>query len=188
MTRDRDFQKWLRDYEERRTNPDIEFRMPSAWHSTKYDLESMSWNEIREIYLPEIQMTWGVACEAMRKSWFSYKMSKREGDRGWDIILRINRIQRALGIKMTEFRDGPDIEWVKQQLDLEEGTGVEPTSEDLELKFEEDHDQENIWDGSETSEIEGEDPLYAQLRREERTEALADVGIYESEKEVEKNE
>ena len=106
MTRDRDFQKWLRDYEERRTNPDREFRMPSA---TKYDLESMSWNEIREIYLPEIQMTWGAACEAMRKSWFSYKMSKREGDRGWDIILRINRIQRALGIEMTEFRDGPPI-------------------------------------------------------------------------------
>jgi len=31
------------------------------------------------------------------------------------------------------------------------------------------------------SEIEGEEPVYAQLRREERAEALADVGIYESE-------
>src|SRR5215831_14524360 len=181
MTRDRDFQKWLRDYEERRTNPDREFRMPSAWHSTKYDLESMSWNEIREIYLPEIQMSWGSACEAMRKSWFSYKMSKREGDRGWDIILRINKIQRALGIPLPDFRDGPDLSWVNQQLDLEEGTGVGPTSEDLELKFEEDHvESEGIWDNSmmsETSEIEGEDPEYAQLRREERAEALAEVGI-----------
>lgn len=183
MTRDREFQKWLRDYEERRTNPDREFRMPSAWHSTKYDLENMDWNQIREIYLPEIQMSWGSACEAMRKSWFSYKMSKKEGDRGWDIILRINKIQRALGIPLTEFRDGPDLSWIKQQLDLEEGTGVEPTSEDLELKFEEDHDRENIWENSEMSEIEGEEPLCAQLRREERAEALADVGVNESEEE-----
>jgi hypothetical protein len=166
--------------------------MHSAWHSTKYDLDNMDWNEIREIYLPEIQMSWGSACEAMRKSWFSYKMSKREGDRGWDIILRINRIQKALGIELTEFRDGPDIEWVRTQLDLEEGTGVEPTSEDLELKFEEDHvESEDTWDNSvmsETSKIEGEDALYAQLRREERSEALADVGIYESESKEEKNE
>ena len=42
---------------------------------------------------------------------------------------------------MTEFRDGPPIEWIAQQLDLEEGTGVEPSSEHLELKFEEDQDQ-----------------------------------------------
>jgi hypothetical protein len=74
---------------------------------------------------------------------------------------------------MTEFRDGPDINWVKQQLDLEEGgfgegTGVELSSEDLELKFEEDL----IWNDSETSEIEGEDPEYAQLRREELQELL----------------
>jgi len=84
---------------------------------------------------------------------------------------------------MTEFRDGPDLSWVKQQLDLEEGTGVEPTSEDLELKYEEDHDQEDIWNDSETPEP--EDPLYKQLRREERAEALANVGVYESETEQE---
>ena len=48
---------------------------------------------------------------------------------------------RALGIEMTEFRDGPPIECIVQQIDLEEGTGIEPSSEDLELKFEEDQDQ-----------------------------------------------
>ncbi|MGC2572292.1 MAG: hypothetical protein WA364_12340 [Candidatus Nitrosopolaris sp.] len=157
--------------------------MPSSWHSTKYPLEDLSWDEIRNLPVPEMQCSFGGACEAMRKSWFHYKMLKKEGDRGWDIILRINKIQRALGIEMTEFRDGPDLSWVKQQLDLEEGTGVEPTSEDLELKYEEDHDQEDIWNDSETPEP--EDPLYKQLRLEERAEALADVGVYESETEQE---
>ena len=171
----REFTKWLRDYERRRTDPDRQFRMPSAWHSTRFDLENMSWDEIREIYIPELDCKFGGACNAMRKSWFHYKMLKREGERGWDIILRINRIQRALGLEMTEFRDGPDLSWVKQQLDLEEGTGVEASSEDLELKYEEDHDQD-IWNNSETSEP--EDPEYAQLRKEERAEALADVGLY----------
>lgn len=139
----------------------------------------MDWDSIRNLPVPELNCNFGVACEIMRKSWYHYKRLRKEGDRGWDIILRINKVQRALGIPLTEFRDGPDLSWVKQQLDLEEGTGVEPSSEDLELKYEEDHDQEDIWNDSETPEP--EDPLYKQLRREERAETLADVGVYESE-------
>jgi hypothetical protein len=104
----------------------------------------------------------GRCCEAMRKSWHHYKMLRKEGDRGWDIILRINRIQHYLGIPLTEFRDGPDLDWVKDQLNAEEeGSGVEQSSTDLELKYEEEHqDREDSF--------ESEDPLYAQLRREER--------------------
>jgi hypothetical protein len=74
----------------------------------------------------------------LRRSWYKFKMLKKEGDRGWDAILQINRIQRALGLELTSFNDGPDLDWVKHQLDLEEGTGVEQTSTDLELKYEED--------------------------------------------------
>src|SRR5215831_18164441 len=114
----------------------------------------------------------------MRKSWFHYKMLKREVDKGWDIILRINRIQRGLGLEMMEFRDGPDLDWVKQQLDLEEGTGVEPSSEELEVKYEEYQDirqQEGIWNDLEEEPGEPwEDPLYATLRAEEREAALND--------------
>ena len=159
--------------------------MPSAWHSTKYDIEGMDWNELRGLYIPELQMCWGPACEAMRKSWFHYKMLKREGDKGWDIILRINKLQRGLGIPMTEFRDGPDLDWVKQQLDLEEGTGVEPSSEDLELRYEEENQDRPWTDGSEEmlETDEPEDPEYAILRQEEREAALADVGLYPEEKE-----
>ena len=69
---------------------------------------------------------------------------------------------------MTEFRDGPPIEWIAQQLDLEEGTGVEPSSEDLELKFEEDQDQRDWLSDDENEGSEPEDPEYAQLRQEEQ--------------------
>jgi hypothetical protein len=165
----KDMERWLKSYEDRRTNPDSgDFKMPSSWHSTKFDLENMSWDERREIPIPELNCRFGGACNALKKQWYQFKRLRKEGDRGWDIILRINKIQRALGIEMTEFRDGPDISWVKQQLDLEEGTGVEPSSEDLELRYEEDHED---WNDSETSEP--EDPLYPQLRREEVDEAFA---------------
>ena len=153
--------------------------MPSTWHSSKYSLEDLSWDEIRNLPVPELGCSFGGACESLRKNWYKFKAQKREGDRGWDTILRINRIQRALGLEpLTEFSDGPPIEWVIQQLDLEEG--FEQSGEELELRYEEDNQ-----DLSEPSEIEGEDPEYAQLRKEERESALADAGIdpYESEEE-----
>ena len=95
---------WIRKYDQMRTDPDRRFRIPSIWHSDKFDLENMDWSQIKEIWLPELGCKWGGACQALRKNWFKYKMEKREGGRGWDTILKINRIQRALGIKMTDFR------------------------------------------------------------------------------------
>src|SRR5215831_20642620 len=101
---------------------DKQFKMPSSWHSTKFDLENMSWDEIRELPIPELNCRFGGACMALKKQWYHYKRLRKEGDRGWDIILRINKIQRALGLEpLTEFRDGPPIEWVTQQLDMERG-------------------------------------------------------------------
>jgi len=127
--------------------------------------------------VPELGCSFGAACESLRKNWYKFKAQKSEGDRGWDTILRINRIQRALGLEpLTEFRDGPPIEWVIQQLNLEEGF-EQSSGEELELKFEEEN--------QDLAEIEGEDPEYAQLRAEERESALEDAGIdpYESEQE-----
>ena len=170
--------RWLRAYEQRRTDPDRQFRIPSSWNSSRYDLENMDWDSIRNLPVPELNCNFGVACEIMRKSWYHYKRLRKEGDRGWDIILRINKVQRALGIPLTEFRDGPDLSWVKQQLDLEEGTGVEPSSEDLELRYEEENQDRPWTDGTEEmlETDEPEDPEYAILRQEERE--LADVGLY----------
>jgi hypothetical protein len=164
-------QRWLRHYERIRTEGlDRQFKMPCSWHSTKYPLETMTWDEIREIYVPEMQMTFGKCCESMRKSWYHYKMARKEGDKAWDIILRIAKIERALGLEMIEFRDGPPVEWVKQQLDMEEGTGVESSSEDLELKYEEEN-QGQLWGDDEPL-----TPEERQLMAEEREDLIAQIG------------
>lgn len=44
--------KWLQAYEERRTNPNSE--VGKRLHSTRFDLENMSWDEIRDIEIPEL--------------------------------------------------------------------------------------------------------------------------------------
>ena len=92
-------------------------------------------------------------------------------------------------------RDGPDLSWVKQQLDLGEGTGVGSTleeledssSEDLELRYEEENQDRPWTDGTEEmlETDEPEDPEYAILRQEEREAALADIGLYPEEKDDE---
>ena len=86
-----------------------------------------------------------------------------------------------------EIRDGPDLSWVKRQLDLEEGTGVELSSEDLELRYEEENQDRPWTDGTEEmlETDEPEDPEYAILRQEEREAALADIGLYPEEKDDE---
>jgi hypothetical protein len=96
-------------------------------------------------------------------------MARKEGDKAWDIILRIARIERALGLEMIQFRDGPPVEWVKQQLEMEEGTGVESSSEDLELKYEEE-DQGQLWGDDEPL-----TPEERQLMAEEREDLIAQI-------------
>ena len=44
-----------------------------------------------------------------------------------------------MGLPLQEFHDGPDIEWIKEQLDLENRTGIremEQTSSDVESRYE----------------------------------------------------
>jgi len=102
MGGDKDLIRWLRDYENRRLNPDARSRSTSRlnWRSSKYDLENMSWQEVQDIWLPELDCTWGFACNYLRKQWFRYKMEKREGERGWDTILNISRILYSMGLPL----------------------------------------------------------------------------------------
>src|SRR5215469_5091769 len=60
--------------------------------------------------------------------------------------LRINKILDRLGLELVEFSNGPDLNWMKHQISLEkqEGTGVELSSEDLEVKFEEENQDREI--------------------------------------------
>src|SRR5215469_8004102 len=39
---DREMTRWLRAYEQRRTDPDRQFSIPSSWNSSRYDLEKVS--------------------------------------------------------------------------------------------------------------------------------------------------
>jgi hypothetical protein len=115
-----DFQAWLVAYDRRRTSS-ID-GSNKALLSSKWDLESMSWDEIREIPIPELgeDMNFGKSCEALRKTWYALKRSRQEGSYyNKDLELRINRIQNALGFERTAF-DDLDQEWVDNELAIEQ--------------------------------------------------------------------
>jgi hypothetical protein len=179
MGADKDFTRWLKDYEVRRLSPDRSSRSRLNWRSTKYDIENMSWQEVQNIYLPEIESTWGFACNYLRKLWYKFKMQKREGERGWDTILDISRILYSMGLPLIEFHDGPDIPWIKAQLDMENRTGgreMEQTSQDVEAKYEEDQEQKrrDSWSWGQVGDGEPE-------KGEEEEEDMSDVSPEERE-------
>ena len=137
--------RWLRQYERFRHNPDA--KNDASWLSSKYDLEGLSWNEIREIYIPELGMCFGPSCEALRKSWYAYKRLGKDGGYRGDIAYRINKIQKALGFPKSEFPE-LDPQWIDEEL----------SKEDIQLKKEEHNEGEWNLEGSEKPEEEdGED-------------------------------
>jgi hypothetical protein len=66
----------------------------------------MSDQELRELWIPDLMMTFGAACSALNKSWYGFKLCMRDGD-----IERvryysqgvINKVQDGLGIPVTEW-------------------------------------------------------------------------------------
>ena len=71
---------WLRSYEERRTGgADISSK---GLLSSRFDLDGLSWDEIREIPIPELgeNVTFGTGCEQLRKTWWHLKQNRREGN------------------------------------------------------------------------------------------------------------
>jgi hypothetical protein len=72
--------------------------------SDKYDVDSMSAEERNMIYLREIDMTWGCAWSALRKSWKLLKQGLKEGDyhKVDAMKVRICRIRSAMGIDNEE--------------------------------------------------------------------------------------
>jgi hypothetical protein len=118
--------RWLFRYEQMRTDP---------YTSIKGKLKQISigWLKLgrnpRDFYSTN-EVKFGQICEALRKSWYSYKRYRKDGYPTADLALRINRIQKALGFPMSEF----------QELNTYGGTewvGEELSKEDIELKKEE---------------------------------------------------
>lgn len=101
-----DMVKWLKSYEQFRTNP---YEKNEEWTSSKYDINGMTWTEISDIVLEDLPdqngepMNFRQACSALKKSWDRYKILKREDGYTRDIEYRINDIQYAMGITPTVF-------------------------------------------------------------------------------------
>jgi hypothetical protein len=142
---------WIRSYEARRLG---EAGMSAkGLLSSRFDLENMSWDEIRDIPIEELgpEMTFGKACEQLRKTWQHLKLNRVEGNyHNIDLELRINRLQHYLGFEKTLW-DDLDPNWVDQELAMEEERSNE-ASDDLngeesseELRREELKDQLNAW-------------------------------------------
>ena len=94
--------RWLQNYEKRRhsrRNSKQHLKEPNeSWISSKYDLQGTDWQTLQQMYLPELKMCFGPACNSLKKLWKSYKIAGRTGEPRSDIAWKINRIQDALGI------------------------------------------------------------------------------------------
>jgi hypothetical protein len=143
-------QKWIRRYDRRR-RLGVNSQQPTneSWISSKYDT-GIHWTELERIYLPEINMTWGQACSAIKKSWFSYKMAGKSGMYRGDIAYRIQNIQRVMGIPITEFdeleglNDEEEIQLKKEEED--EGERNPDLQQGLKNPEEEEEENDN-WIG-----------------------------------------
>jgi hypothetical protein len=115
--------KWLVNYERLRHSK----RLNESWISSRYDTQGMHWQELQQLYLPELNMRWGPAVSALKKLWKSYKIAGRTGESRSDLAWKINQIQKAMGIEKSEF---PELEGMD--------TGdEESTDEEIELRREE---------------------------------------------------
>jgi len=135
------------------------------------DLESMSWAEIRDlpVFGLEEGLTYGRAFEALRKSWYSYKRSRKDGFPATDVAFRILKIEKALGLEpLSEFPE-LDPQWVQEELN---------TVEDIQLAREEYIDRSDDFDEEQMS------PEEIQLRREEKQAEMEALGEQEPEKDV----
>jgi hypothetical protein len=55
--------KWLLNYERQRHSK--QNKEPNdSWISSKYDTQNMHWQELQQLYLPELNMRWGPAVSA----------------------------------------------------------------------------------------------------------------------------
>ena len=92
--------EWLVNYERlRHSKPSNK-----SWISSRYDIQGMHWQELQQLYLPELNMRWGPAVNALKKLWKSYKIAGRTGEPRSDLAWKINRV--AMGLK-SEF---PELE------------------------------------------------------------------------------
>lgn len=90
--------------------------------SSRFELEGLSWAEIRDLPIEELgpDMTFGKTFEALRKSWFRYKLEKKQGLSAPDLCLRILTLQKLLGLPLSDFSSDLDrfgsSQWANEEL------------------------------------------------------------------------
>ena len=125
-----------------------------SWISSKYDIQGMPWQELQQIYLPELRMCWGPACNSLKKLWKAYKIAGGNGEPRGHFAWKIRNIESAMGIKKSDF---PELEGINDE---------ELTDEEIQLRRDVgDWGFEKGVEESYTEEWSEEDK---QLRREER--------------------
>jgi len=136
-------QLWLRDYEDRRFNSGQPSQPSEFWTSSKFDTQNMTWREVSEIFVPELNMTWGAAINSLRKFWKSYKISGRTGEPRSYAAWQINQIQDSLGIQKSTFPELEGIDPDEQVQASDEYWGEESCDLDRQLRREELEDAAN---------------------------------------------
>jgi hypothetical protein len=87
-----------------------------SWISSKYDIQGLHWQELQQLYLPELNMCWGPACNSLKKLWKSYKIAGRNGEPRGDIAMKIRNVQSSMGIQQSEF---PELEGIGDDQEVE---------------------------------------------------------------------
>ena len=84
------------------------------------------WADQEAFYVPELEMCFGEICSAMKKSWYAYKLARKQGDTELqeEYADTINGIIDGLGYKPMKFRIA---EYYDEHPDTEE---FEPTESD----------------------------------------------------------
>lgn len=149
MRRTEDPFAWIKASEEKRLNryrEPREARNPELWVSNKYNFSDP---QTRLEDVPEEGCTVGGCISAIQKSWNAIHLAnegrrRNEDEPIEDIQIRINRIQKNLGIQPYRFRELDDIgyydELAEDEARQREGYDDEPiitTEEEAELRREE---------------------------------------------------
>lgn len=118
--RNKDPFEWIKQYETERVNRykvPKEVRNPQLWDSTRYDFTDPAvWKE----YVPHERCTVGACISAIRKNWDIIQIGNRaarrdENETVEDIMIRINRIQRNLGVQPYRFLELEEIGYYDEQ-------------------------------------------------------------------------
>jgi hypothetical protein len=135
-------------------------------------------------------MNFGRSFEALRKSWRSLKLNRKNGSPAPELALRILKLQNGLGLPLSQFEELEKYggsEWALQELENQESAGDE---EEVILRREErdsmladlgvdgDSDESEWSDWSGSDDLNGEE-LSKELRREEFQDQLNAWGLKE---------